>query len=167
MFSPLTAHIIYDWVIEGSGILNNRKALIAGIIGALSTISGEIITRILIMMGIGRYDVYQLNSLVATIDEPSVIMGMIINFIVGGCVAVLVYILIERTGKELILIKNIAASLLIWFIFESIFTIFFEGLLDVTRPISDHYVHLVGTTAYGITQGLLFKVILFKKTKPE
>jgi hypothetical protein len=147
--------------------MTNKKLIEAGIVGALSTIPGEIITRILVLSGIGKYDVYQLNSLVTTINEPSIILGMIINFIIGGFVAVLLYLLIEKTRIEIVMTINIAASLLIWFIFESMFTVFFEGLLNVTREISDHYVHLVGTTIYGITQGLLFKTIFFRRTKPD
>jgi hypothetical protein len=110
MFSLLAAHIILDLIIDGFDILNNKKALFAGIIGALLTIPGEIITRILVSMGIGNYDVYQLNSLVATIDEPSVVMGLLINFIIGGFIGALFYILIEKTGKVFIIVKSIAIS---------------------------------------------------------
>lgn len=160
-------HSKYDLVIEEFGRMNIKKALLASIIGALSTIPGEVITRIMVALGVGQYDVYQLNSLVATIDEPSIILGMIINFIVGGFVAILLYFLLEKIGGEFILIINIGASLIVWFVFESAFTVFFEGLLDVNRSISDHYVHLVGTTIYGITQGLLLKAILFKKARSD
>jgi hypothetical protein len=150
--------------LNGKGFsFNNKNALIAYILGALSTISGEIVTRILILLGIGQYDVYQLNSLVTTIDEPSVVMGMIINFIIGGSAAVLLYVLIGLTGKELTVAKSFMISLLLWFVFESAFTALFEGLLDVPRTISDHYVHLVGTSTYGITQGILFRWILHGK----
>jgi undecaprenyl pyrophosphate phosphatase UppP len=159
----IETHSRHDSVFKGFDRVNIKKALLASIIGALSTIPGEIITRIMVSLGVGKYDVYQLNSLVATIDEPSIIMGMIINFIVGGFVAILLYLLLEKIAGKFILIINIGASLLVWFVFESAFTAFFEGLLDVYRPISDHYVHLVATTIYGITQGLLFKAILFKK----
>jgi hypothetical protein len=143
-------------------MLNNKRALIAGIFGALSTIPGEVITRILVSLGIGKYDEYQLNSLVATINEPSVIIGMIINFIIGSLIGVLLYLLIEKTGKELTICKSIFLGLLIWFIFESSFTAFYEGLLHVQREANDHYVHLVGTTIYGLSQGLLFRYVLYR-----
>jgi hypothetical protein len=149
--------------VDGDFSMSNRNALIAFILGALSTISGEIVTRLFVMMEIGLYDDYQLNSLVTLIDKPSVPMGAIINFIIGGFVAFALYALIWKTGKELTVLKSIALSLLIWFVFESVFTAFYEGLLGVYRTESDHYVHLIGTTTYGFTQGLLFRWIMHKR----
>lgn len=159
----IDTHIKYDSSIKGSESLNVKKAILSGFIGALSTIPSEIITRILVMLGIGKYDVYQLNSLVTTINEPSILLGMIINFVIGGFVAALLYTLLEMINRQFIIIINIATSLLVWFVFESAFTVFFEGILSVSRPESDHYVHLIATTVYGITQGVLFKTIIFRK----
>ena len=50
------------------------KPLVAALIGALSTIPAEILTRAFVSFGIGQYSVYQLDSLLITQNRPTPII---------------------------------------------------------------------------------------------
>lgn len=58
---------------------NNKKALFALILGALSTIPAEIVTWLLTLLGLAKHDDYELYSLIAAIDKIDIVMGMIIS----------------------------------------------------------------------------------------
>ena len=141
------------------------KPLIACSIGAVSTIIGEIITQGFVLSGIGKYSIYQLISFFITINRPTEIIGMIINFIVGGLLGVVFYYALGILGADYLVIKSFAASLIFWFFSETIFTALIEGRYIEIRPITDYYIHLVGASGYGITVGLMFKKFLFQDTK--
>lgn len=142
------------------------KPLIAGLFGALSTLISELVTQALVSLGIGKYSVYELDSLLITFNRPSIIMGSIVNFIAGGAIAVLFYYALSKLGQDYLVYKGLAVGLLSWGLFELIFTAIVEGHFFDIRPMSDYYIHLFGSAAFGITLGLLFEKYLFYKTNP-
>lgn len=143
------------------------KPLVAGVIGAASTITGEVVTRALILFGFGKYSVYQLISLTITLNRPTKIIGLIVNCIIGSFIGIAFYYALNIIGRDYLAVKSIAVSLFFWFLSEMIFTATIEGRFIDLRPISDYYVHLFGATAYGTTVGMLFKTSLFNSSIPS
>jgi hypothetical protein len=143
--------------------LQQDKVVIVALLGALSTISGEIASRILVYFHIGKYSIYELASLIITLNRPEVIMGFIIDFLVGSFFAVLLYFIFKKVGLCHLVIKTTMCSLLAWLICELIFTSIIEGKYIDIRPINDYYSHIFSTMIFGITLGLLFKKYIFKK----
>lgn len=140
-----------------------NKPLTATIIGAVSTVPSEVVTRLLLLFGIGKYSLYQLDSLLITFNRPSTIMGLIVNFIVGGFVGVVFYYSLEKIGTDYLIIKSASVGALSWLFFELMFTVTVEGEYIDIRPMSDYYVHILGSLAFGITLGLLFKKYLLQR----
>ncbi|MHB8074203.1 hypothetical protein [Desulfosporosinus fructosivorans] len=138
------------------------KPLIAAIIGAVSTVPSEVLTRLLLLFGIGKYSIYQLDSLLITFNRPTTIIGLIVNFIVGGFVGIVFYYSLEKIGTDYLTIKSASVGALLWVFFELMFTLTVEGEYIDIRPISDYYVHIFGSLVYGITLGLLFKKYLLQ-----
>lgn len=149
---------------KGEFDLKCDKPLIASVLGALSTIAGEFVTQSLLWMGFGKYSIYQLISMTITLNRPTEIIGLIVNFILGGFIGSAFYYAIKTIGQDYLVVKSIAVSLFFWFLSEMIFTATIEGHFIDIRPISDYYVHLIGATAYGTTVGLLFKTYLFRSS---
>ncbi|SDH85266.1 hypothetical protein [Desulfosporosinus hippei] len=76
------------------------KPLIVAMIGAVSTMPSEVLTRLLLLLGIGKYSIYQLDSLLITFNRPIAIMGLIVNLIVGGFVGIVFYYSLEKIGTD-------------------------------------------------------------------
>ncbi|MDR3563257.1 MAG: hypothetical protein P4N59_17745 [Negativicutes bacterium] len=142
------------------------KPLVAGFFGALATVASEIVTQALVYWGIGKYSIYELDSLLITFNRPSIIMGFVVNIIAGGAIAILFYYGLSKLGQDYLVFKGAAFGLLGWGIFELILTATVEGHFFAIRPMSDYYVHLVGTIVFGITLGLLFEKYLFYEAAP-
>lgn len=142
--------------------MKKDRLLIAAVIGGLSTISGEIITKILSLLGMGQYAVFELNSLLLTNDKPSMLMGFIINFVIGCYIASAFYLFFEKFGSQHVVMKSTVGSLMIWFIFELAFTALIEDKYIPIRPVADHYVHIIGTALFGVTMGCFLKQFLYK-----
>jgi hypothetical protein len=143
--------------------MKHDKILIAGLIGGISTLAGEIVTKILVACGIGQYAVFELNSLVVTINRPSMVIGFIINFIIGSYVSALLYLVFTKLGHDHLIIKAAMGCLLLWFVFETGFSMFIENHVIPIRPIADLFVHLAGTAAYGLSVGVFLKIFIFRK----
>ncbi|HJV16305.1 MAG TPA: hypothetical protein VJ546_02805 [Bacillales bacterium] len=143
--------------------MEQDKILIIALLGALSTISGEIAARILVYMGIGKFSIYELASLIITFNRPEEMIGIIIDFLVGSFFAILLYFLSKKLGLSHIVIKTVMCSLLAWLVCELIFTAIIEGKYIDIRPISDYYSHIFSAIIFGITLGLLLKKFIFKK----
>lgn len=141
--------------------------LLAGIIGGASVISGEIVTKLLVWLGVGQYPVFELNSLLLTNNRPSMGMGFVLNAVIGLQVGVLFYLAFMKLGSEHIVIKCTCGSLILWFLFEALFTFVIEGKEIPERSISDHYVHFIGTAAYGLTVGVFLRLLLFRHSNEE
>jgi hypothetical protein len=138
-----------------------NKPLLAFILGGLATIPQQIITWVLLYLGLGKYSVYELNSLVITINRPNVILGTVSTFLVGGVIALFLFYFISKSGPEYVILKSIAAGLIGWVISEVIFTWLLEGarLIEI-RPIDDYFLQLFGSIVFGLVLGLLFKKYL-------
>lgn len=143
--------------------MKEDKLLIAGIIGGLSTIPAEIVSRILLFLGIGKYTIYQLDSFVFTLNRPVIIIGLIVCLLVGGFSAALLYSAFKKLGPDHIVIKSAMFGLLLCMLQQILFSITVEGKHIPIRPISDYYLHMLGAVTFGITEGLLFIKFLFEK----
>lgn len=143
--------------------MKDDKLLIAGVIGALSTIPAEIVTRILLAFGIGKYTVYQLDSLIFTINRPTAILGLIVCWIVGGTSAIILYFAFDRLGSDNLVIKSVMFGILLCICLQMILKSVEGTFIDI-RPISDSYTHLFGAVIFGLTEGILFKRFLFKNS---
>jgi hypothetical protein len=143
--------------------MEQDKVLKIALLGALSTISGEIASRIFVYMGIGKFSIYELASLIITLNRPEEIMGLIIDFLVGSSFAVLLYFIFLKLGFSHLVIKTTMCSLLAWLVCELIFTAIIEGKYIDIRPINDYYSHIFSAIIFGLTLGLLLKKFIFKK----
>lgn len=140
------------------------KPLVAILLGTVSSIPYEIFTRILVVFGIGKYSMYQLISLMVTLDRPNFFLGAVSAFIVSGSIATIFYYSLKKLDWDYLIIKSVVISLMSWLILESIFMWLIEGReLIPHRPINDYYSEMFGATLYGITQGLLFQKYLLKR----
>lgn len=140
-----------------------NKPLVAGFYGAVSTVVSEAITQIMLYFGIGKYSVYQLDSLLVTFNRPSIIIGLVVNIIAGGTIAVLFYYAVGKLGQDYFIYKGLAVGLVSWGIFELLFTMTIEGVYIDIRPMADYYTHLLASAAYGISLGLLFEKYIFQQ----
>jgi hypothetical protein len=145
--------------------LRNNKILTIGLIGALSTVSSEIFTQVCKPLGIARYSIYELSSLLITGDKPLIILGLFVSPIIGAVNATLLYYLLKKLKYNNLFTICITSSILMWIVLETIITIFFESKIIPMRPISGHYGHLASAIIFGITEGILFKMFLFKNIR--
>jgi hypothetical protein len=139
------------------------KVIIIGLLGVLSTIPGEIASRILVYFGIAKFGIYELASFIITLNRPVFIIGLIVDFLVGSVFAVLLYFIFEKLGSCHLVIKTTVCSLLAWLVCELLFTAIIEGKYISIRPINDYYSHIFSALIFGITLGLLLKKFIFKK----
>ncbi|MEH7106991.1 hypothetical protein [Bacillus sp. JJ1764] len=139
------------------------KVLKIGLLGVMSTIPGEITSRIFVYLGIGKYGIFELASLVITFNRPELIIGIIVDFLVGSVFSILLYLLYEKLGSNYLVIKTAFCSLLAWLFCELLFTATVEGKYIPIRPINDYYSHIVSAAIFGLTLGLLLNKFGFKK----
>ena len=143
---------------QGKKNLKSDQSLLIILIGAISTIPDEIFTRILVFLGIGKYSVYQLASLIVTLNRPDFILGAVSSAEAGGVIALMFYYTLKKVGPKYLLIKGLMISLLGWSFLELLFTWLIEGThLIPPRPISDYYIEMCGALLFGLVMGLLFK----------
>ncbi len=142
------------------------KPLVASVLGALATIPYELYTRVLVSLGFGKYSVYQLNSMIITINRPSTMIGIVSTFITGALIGVVFYYSLKKLGTDFVVIKGLAAGLVSWVFTESISTWLIEGgpRMIPPRPMSDYYLEMSGAAIFGLTLGLLFKRYILKET---
>lgn len=143
-----------------------NKPLIAALIGALSSIPGEIVTQLFVFLGIGKYSIYQLDSLLITFNRPTEIIGLMVNFIVGSLIGVFFYYALEKLGQDYLVLKGIVISSIFWMLTEFMFTLTVEGKYIDIRPINDYYIHILGAIVFGISLGFLFERYLINKSSP-
>lgn len=143
--------------------LGFQKPIVAAALGALATVVGELITWVCVMLGFAALDMYSIDSLAVTLNRESVVMGFVVNFIVGGAIAVLLNRALSRFGADNVVNKALAATLAAWFLMRLFYTAFIDGRLVDPRPMAQYYVHLAGAVATGVSLGLLMKGVLFRK----
>lgn len=144
-------------------MLNDDKVLVTGLIGAVSTIPAEIVSRILIYFGFGKFSVYQLASLFITINRPTFFMGLILDMLTGGLIAILFYLIFRNRDSKHIGIKAVVTSLFAWLFCELVFSFFLEGRFFPLRPINDYYCNLISAFIFGISLALLYKRFCLSK----
>lgn len=135
------------------------KPLVAVLLGALATIPQELYTGFLrFFLGIGDYSVYELNSLVITINRPNMLIGFLSTCMIGGIVSVVLYYLLNKIGYDYIVLKALVAGIISWMVSEAIFTWLLEGpkLIHI-RSLSDYFVQSSGALIFGITLGYLYR----------
>ncbi len=144
-----------------------EKPMVAVLLGGLSTIAYEIFTRIALLLGFGKYSLYQLDSLIITMNRPVDFIGFFVSFTVGGLVAAIFYFSLKKIGTDYLIVKAIFfTGLLIWVLLEVVF-LAIEGREIPLRPIEGYIVHMFGALIFGLTVGLLFKKYLVKEDKVE
>jgi hypothetical protein len=146
--------------------LKYDKPLIAAAIGATSTLAAEITSRIMIFFGIGKYSIYQLDSLLITFNRPDFFLGLFVNFIIGGFIGIAFYYSLKILGVDYIICKSIVVGLFAEPISEVLITALIEGKYIDIRPIGDYYLHIASALAYGLMMGVLFeKYLVTAKTE--
>jgi len=138
-----------------------NKPIAATIIGALSTIPYEILTRALKLLGYAKYTVYELSSLMITLNRPDKVLGSFMSMIIGASISIILYCaiaIIGWFGWDHIILKSIFISLQSWLFLEGLFMWLIEGRNFIPlRPISDYYSQFFCVFIYGIILGLLFQ----------
>ncbi|HHT05940.1 MAG TPA: hypothetical protein GXZ97_06695 [Hydrogenispora sp.] len=129
------------------------------IVGALSTIPYEILTTVLKLLGYARYSVYELSSLMITLNRPHMLLGAFLSMTLGASIALILYkIAVECFGWENLIFKSVFLNLQCWILLEGLFMWLIEGRnLIPFRPISDYYSHLFSVIIFGVILGLLFR----------
>ena len=138
------------------------KPTTALLFGVLSTITYEILTKVLKLLGYAKYSVFELSSLMITLNRPNALLGSIISTLLGGSIAILFYnTIIKWLGWENLIIKSVWINLLSWVLLEGLFMWLIEGRnLIPLRPISDYYSHCFSAIIFGIILGLLYQKYL-------
>lgn len=143
--------------------LNDDKILIAGVIGAFSTLISEIVSRLLLLFGVGRYSAYELSSFMITGNRPNVLIGFLLNCIIGAVLGGVIYLVLKRWGYRHTIAICIFFGLIMWISWETIYTIFIEGHTIERRMISGYLNQCINTIAYGIFWGSTLKRFIFNK----
>lgn len=144
--------------------MHDDKPLMAAIIGALSTLAAELASRIMLYFGIGQYSIYLLDSLVLTLNRPNFLLGLYVNFAIGGLVGIMFYYALKAIGQVNLLVKSAFIGMLSSAIAEMLLSAIVEGKYIPDRPIGDYYLHIIGATIFGLTMGIAFKYCIFKDT---
>ena len=148
---------------KGRVIMNDDKLLVSGLIGAVSTIPAEIASQSLIYCGLGKYSIYQLASLFITLNRPTFLLGLILDMLAGGFVAIIFYLAFRCKDSRNIGIMAVMTSLFAWLFCELVFTFFLEGRFFPLRPINDYYSNLISALIFGISLALLYKRFCLSK----
>jgi len=141
--------------------LKDDTVLVAGLIGVISTVVAEIATQIFKLMGVTKNSLFELSSMVITLNRPTIVMGLFVSASVGGFLSILLYFAFEKFGSQHLVMKCIGISIIMWVVLEMVFTFSIEARFIKERPISAYYGHLVGAIIFGIAEGILFKRNLF------
>lgn len=144
--------------------MNNDKPLLAAIIGALSTLLAEIVSRIMLYWGVGRYSIYQLDSMILTMNRPNFLLGLYVNFVIGGLIGILFYYTIKAIGQTNLIVKGIFLGLLASALAEMLFSAVIEGKFIELRPLGDYYLHVAGSAFFGLGLGFFFQRYLFNSS---
>lgn len=143
--------------------MKNDKLLVIAFFGIISTVPAEILTLFLVYLGFGKFSIYQLASLLITFNRPTLLMGFIVDALIGSFVSFIFCYLLEKLGSDFLVTKVTFGSIFAWLVCELAFTFFIEGKFFDIRPINDYYNHIFGAIIFGITLGMLFKKFMFMK----
>ncbi|ERI91901.1 hypothetical protein HMPREF1982_02944 [Clostridiales bacterium oral taxon 876 str. F0540] len=141
--------------------LKDDTILVAGLIGVISTVVAEVVTQIFKLIGVTKNSLFELSSMVITLNRPTIVIGLFVSASVGGFLSILLYFAFEKFGSQHLIMKCIGISIIMWVALEMVFTFSIEARLIRERPISAYYGHLVGAIIFGIAEGILFRRYLF------
>lgn len=144
--------------------MKNDKYLFLEFLAIISTIPAQIFSMILKYFGFAKYSMFDLASLVITFNRPSIVMGLFVDALISGLIAITFYYIFEKLGSDYLVIKVILGSFFAWFVFELLLTSTIEGKYIAIRPMSDYYSHILGTMVFGIVLGVLMKKFFFNKS---
>jgi hypothetical protein len=143
--------------------LDDDKLLIAGAIGIASTVLGEIGSWILLSLGLGKYSVYQLNSLIVTFNKPSILIGFILNILVGGIIGASVYLTVKKWGHKHIIMVSLLYTLISWLCLEVTFNAVVDKNVITSLLMAGYYNSLINAIVHAIFKGFMIKHFLFSK----
>jgi hypothetical protein len=149
--------------VEIKNSLDDEMILIAGLIGAIATVAAEITSRILLFLRLAKYGLYKFDSLIITNGRPSILIGLILNFLIGSILSVMIYLILKKWGHRYTIIISIMFTLIMWFTWEIVFTIFIEGKIVPIRPMTSYYSHFIVSIVNGVFLGLMQKRFIFKR----
>lgn len=156
-----------DYKVCGGNQMKYDRPLLVLALGILASIPYELFTRIMLSFGIGKYSVYQLSSLIITLNRPTAILGALTSFLVGMVIAIIFYHSLKKIGTDYITVKGLVTGLFGWAGTELIYTWLIEGRGFAYRPISDYYLQVIGSAIFGITLGLLFRLFIVPHLEKE
>lgn len=148
---------------EVKKIFDDDKLLIAGAIGIASTVVGEIGSWILLSLGIGEYSVYQLNSLIVTFNKPSILIGFILNLLIGGIIGASVYLTVKKWGHKHIIMVSLLFTLISWLCLEITFNAVVDKNLITSLLMANHFNTLINAIIHAIFKGFMIKHFIFSK----
>lgn len=143
--------------------LDDDRILIAGAIGIASTVVGEIGSWILLSLGLGKYSVYQENSLIVTFNKPSILIGFILNLLIGSIIGATVYLITKKWGHRHIIMVSLILTLIAWLFLEIIFNAIVDKNIITSRLMSGYYNSLINAIIHAVFKGLLLKRFIFSK----
>lgn len=148
---------------ESQKTLDDYRILVAAAIGAVSTVIGEIGSRLLLSLGLGSYSVYQENSLVITFNQPSMLIGFAINLLIGSVIGVSVYLITKRWGYRYIIMVSLILTLVTWTILGIAFNATVDENIVTSRQLSDFYNSLTNAIVHAVFKALMIKRFIFNK----
>ena len=143
--------------------LDDNKLLIAGAIGIASTVVGEIGSWILISFGFGKYSVFQSNSLIVTFNKPSILIGFILNLLIGGIIGSTVYLTTKKWGHRHIIIVSLLFTMTAWLALEIITNSIVDENIVASRQMSGFYNSIINAVAHAVFKAIMIKRLIFDK----
>lgn len=148
---------------EVKKILDDDKILIAGAIGVVSTVAGEIGSWILLSLGFGKYSVYQENSLVVTYNTPSIMIGFIINILIGSIIGATVYLTTKKWGHRHIIMVSLFFTMVAWLSLEIIINAIVDKNIITSRLMSGYYNSIINAVVHAVFKALMIKRLIFNR----
>ena len=143
--------------------LDDDKLLIAGAIGITSTVVGEIGSWILLSLGLGKYSVYQLNSFIVTYNKPSILIGFILNLLIGAIIGASVYLTVKKWGHKHITMVSLIYTLIAWLCLEITFNAVVDKNVITSTLIGGYYNNLINAIVHAVFKGFMIKHFIFNK----
>lgn len=142
-----------------------NKPLIAALIGALSTVPAELFSRLLLLLDIGQYSIYQVDSLILTLNRPNTFLGFYVNVIVGGLTGMIFYYLLRILDYDYLVYKSIFVGMFASILSEVLLSAMVEGSYIGFRPVDDYVLHVLSAMVFGLSMGVAFQRFLIPQKR--
>jgi hypothetical protein len=149
--------------LEVKKTLDDDRILIAGAIGVASTVVGEIGSWILLSLGVGKYSVYQENSLIVTYNTRSMMIGFILNVLIGSIIGATVYLTTKKWGHRHIIMVSLFFTMIAWLGLEIITNAIVDKNIITSRLMSGYYNSIINAIAHAVFKALMIKRFIFSK----